>query len=184
MSAEWAERPDGELLERIREGRHDAFDVLVHRHSDRFYRLAFRVLGNAQAAEDIVQDAFLKLWEDPTRFRADRNVKFTTWFHRVVMNLCLDRRKKKTPQPLAERDEWPDEAESADVQLGRREEQRQLEREIDALPDRQRVALHLCFEENLSNQEAAERMGVKLKALQSLVMRAKTTLRQRLKAFA
>jgi RNA polymerase sigma-70 factor, ECF subfamily len=184
MAAERPEPPDDELLERIQAGRHDAFDALVHRHTDRFYRLAYRILGNAQAAEDVVQDAFLKLWENPSRWRADRSARFTTWFHRVVMNLCLDRMKKKTPQPLPAHAEWAAESETADVLLGRLEEQRQLEREIDALPDRQRVALQLCFEENLSNQEAAERMGVKLKALQSLVMRAKTTLRKRLKAIA
>ena len=58
-----------------------------------------------------------------------------------------------------------------------------LEKEIAALPERQRTALNLCFDEGLSNQEAAEVMGLKLKALQSLVMRAKTTLKERLKNY-
>jgi RNA polymerase sigma-70 factor, ECF subfamily len=184
MEPDGSQRQDGELLALIQEGRHDAFDALVRRHTDRFYRLAYRVLGSPQAAEDVVQDAFLKLWENPASFRADRNTRFTTWFHRVVVNLCLDRAKKKTPLPLREGADWPDPAAAADVALEHVEEKRQLEREIDALPPRQRVALHLCFEENLSNQEAAERMGLGLKALQSLLMRAKTTLRERIRSLS
>src|SRR5262245_15380841 len=98
MEPDGSERQDGELLALIQAGRHDAFDALVHRHTDRFYRLAYRMLGSQQAAEDVVQDAFLKLWENPASFRPERNARFTTWFHRVVANLCLDRAKKKTPQ--------------------------------------------------------------------------------------
>jgi RNA polymerase sigma-70 factor (ECF subfamily) len=58
-----------------------------------------------------------------------------------------------------------------------------LEKEIAALPERQRIALNLCFDEGLSNQDAAEVMGINLKALQSLIMRAKTTLKARMKAY-
>jgi RNA polymerase sigma-70 factor (ECF subfamily) len=64
----------------------------------------------------------------------------------------------------------------------RAQEQRILEKEIAALPERQRTALNLCFDEGLTNQEAAEVMGLHLKALQSLIMRAKTTLKERMKA--
>ena len=76
-----------------------------------------------------------------------------------------------------------DERESADEAMIRSLEQRLLENEIAALPERQRTALNLCFDEGLSNQEAAEAMGVNLKALQSLIMRAKTTLKERMKAY-
>jgi len=64
----------------------------------------------------------------------------------------------------------------------RAQEQKILEKEIAALPERQQTALNLCFDEGLSNQEAAEIMGLKLKALQSLIMHAKTTLKERMKA--
>jgi len=72
---------------------------------------------------------------------------------------------------------------AAEEMLIQAQEQKILEREITALPERQRTALNLCFDEGLSNQEAAEIMGVNLKALQSLIMRAKTTLKERMKAF-
>ena len=65
----------------------------------------------------------------------------------------------------------------------RDQEQKMVEKEIAALPERQRTALNLCFDAGLTNQEAAEVMGLKLKALQSLIMRAKTTLKERMKTY-
>jgi len=183
MAADWPEKDDDELLALIREGSHPAFGALVKRHSERFYRLAYRFVQNREAAEDIVQDAFLKLWEDPWRWQPERNAKFTTWFYRVVVNLSLDWKKKKRPSPLDDDLPLADERETVDQAMMRNEKEKMLEREIAALPQRQRTALNLCFDAGLSNREAAEIMGVNLKALQSLIMRAKTTLKDRLKAY-
>jgi RNA polymerase sigma-70 factor (ECF subfamily) len=177
------EKDDRELLAFIVDGDQRAFSTLVERHTDRFYRLAYRYLQNKEAAEDIVQDAFIKLWEDPSRWQPGRDTKFTTWFYRIVVNLCLDWLKKKRPVELDSDMPLLDEGESPDAALIRSEEERLLEAEIAALPERQRLALNLCFEQGLSNQEAAEIMGLKLKALQSLIMRAKTTLKQRIKNY-
>ena len=181
MATAWPEKDDHELLALVQGGSHPAFAELVQRHTERFYRLAFRYLQNKQAAEDVVQDAFLKLWEDPKKWQADKNSKFTTWFYRVVVNLCLDWQKRKRPLALNEEMPLIDNRESADQAMIHRQEQRVLEKEIAALPERQRTALNLCFDEGLSNQDAADAMGVNLKALQSLIMRAKTTLKERMK---
>jgi len=183
MATAWPDKDDHELLTLIRDGGSQAFAQLVERHTERFYRLAFRYLQSRAAAEDVVQDAFLKLWENPALWQPERNSKFTTWFYRVVVNLCLDRRKRKTAVALDEEIEFKDDRPAADEMLIQAQEQKILEREIAALPERQRTALNLCFDEGLSNQEAAEIMGVNLKALQSLIMRAKTTLKERMKAF-
>jgi RNA polymerase sigma-70 factor (ECF subfamily) len=183
MATGWLERGDQELLAGIRDGSHDAFGILVRRHTERFYRLAYRYVQNKEAAEDIVQDAFLKLWEDPARWQPERNIKFTTWFYRIVVNLCLDWQKKKRPLQLDEQTELADEREPLDESVIRAQEQKKLEKEIAALPERQRMALNLCFEEGLSNQEAADVMGLSLKAVQSLIMRAKTTLKERMKPY-
>jgi RNA polymerase sigma-70 factor, ECF subfamily len=180
MAVDWAEKDDGELLALIQTGSHHAFGTLVRRHADRFYRLAYRYVQHRETAEDIVQDAFLKLWEGPYRWQPERQSKFTTWFYKIVVNLCLDWRKKKRPEPLPEQIQLSDERERPEDAVIRADEQRRLETEIAALPERQRTALNLCFSEGLSNQEAADIMGVNLKALQSLLMRAKTTLRERL----
>jgi len=181
MAADWPDKDDHELLALLQAGSHHAFAALVRRHTERFYRLAYRFVQSRESAEDIVQDAFLKLWEEPGRWQPERNAKFTTWFYRVVVNLCLDWKKKKRPVPLDEKMPLPDERETVDAAMIRAEEEKILEIEIADLPDRQRAALNLCFAEGFSNQEAAEVMGLNLKALQSLIMRAKATLRERMK---
>jgi RNA polymerase sigma-70 factor, ECF subfamily len=183
MVAGWSDKDDHELLARIQAGSHDAFAALVQRHTERFYRLTYRYVQNREEAEDIVQDAFLKLWEDPGRWQPERNSKFTTWFYRVVVNLCLDWQKKKRPLALDDEVSEPEGESGLDIAAIQRQEQKMLEREIAALPERQRTALNLCFAEGLSNQEAAEVIGVRLKALQSLIMRAKATLKERMKSY-
>jgi RNA polymerase sigma-70 factor, ECF subfamily len=181
MPAPWPEKDDRELLALTKDGNHQAFSVLVERHTDRFYRLAYRYLQNREAAEDVVQDAFVKLWEDPGRWQAQRDTKFTTWFYRIVVNSCLDWLKKKRPIELDPEMALVDERDQPDAALIRREQERLLEAEIAVLPERQRLALNLCFDTGLTNQEAADIMGLNLKALQSLIMRAKTTLKERMK---
>lgn len=183
MPGGWADKQDDELLARIQDGNGPAFAELVERHTERFYRLAFRYLQNKEAAEDVVQDAFVKLWENPALWRSERNTKFTTWFYRIVVNLCLDARKKKKPEALEDETSIIDERKAVDEAMIESQEQQALEREIAGLPERQRVALNLCFGQGLSNQEAADIMGLNLKALQSLLMRAKTTLKERMKNY-
>jgi RNA polymerase sigma-70 factor (ECF subfamily) len=183
MAAGWADKDDQELLALIQDGHHQAFAVLVERHTERFYRLAYRYLQNKETAEDVVQDAFIKLWENPALWQANRNSKFTTWFDRIIVNLCLDVRKKKKPEALENEGLLIDERAAADELMIRQQEQKALEREIAALPERQRTALNLCFDQGLTNQEAADVMGLKLKALQSLIMRAKSTLKERMKQY-
>jgi RNA polymerase sigma-70 factor (ECF subfamily) len=183
MAAGWADKEDHELLALIQDGNGHAFAILVERHTERFYRLAFRYLQSKQAAEDVVQDAFIKLWENPAIWQSGRSSKFTTWFYRIVVNLCLDQRKKKKPVALDDETSVIDDREPVEEIMMRAQEQNALEKEIAALPERQRAALNLCFDEGLSNQQAAEAMGINLKALQSLIMRAKTTLKERMKAY-
>lgn len=98
MPTAWPEKDDNELLSLIQSGSSQAFSTLVERHTERFYRLAYRYLQSREAAEDAVQDAFIKLWENPGLWQPEKNSKFTTWFYRIVVNLCLDSRKRKTPR--------------------------------------------------------------------------------------
>ena len=119
----------------------------------------FAICKIRQAAEDVVQDAFLKLWEDPAKWQPDKNTKFTTWFYRVVVNLCLDWQKRKRPVELNEDMPLIDDRESADQTMMRREEQAILEQEIAALPERQRTALNLCFDEGIEQSRSGRRHG-------------------------
>jgi RNA polymerase sigma-70 factor, ECF subfamily len=174
---------DESLISQIQEGSHVAFATLVNRHSNRFYRIAYRLVSSKDDAEDIVQDAFLKLWNRPNLWDPSKGTKFTTWFYRVVINLCLDHRKKKKLVNLSEGIEFADEKPGADVLLDVHQKQALLERLICELPERQQLAINLCFYEGLSNNDAAQIIGVRVKALQSLIMRAKTTLKYKVKRY-
>lgn len=171
---------DESLMERVVAGDHQAFATLVERHTKMFFSAAYRVCGNPVEAEDIVQDAFLKLWAKPQAFDASKGVKFTTWFYRVVSNVAIDAARKKKPQVGAEIvDLMADGAAGADEMLVMDEQQRALEDAIQELPERQKIALNLCFYEGLSNKEAAEVLGVGVKAVESLLMRAKKALKDK-----
>jgi RNA polymerase sigma-70 factor (ECF subfamily) len=176
-----SEPDDESLLRRIQDGDHGAFASLVHRHAKRFYSVAYRIVHDRDDAEDLVQAAFLKLWERPDLWDQRKQTKFTTWFYTVVTNLCLDHAKRKRPLPLPDEIELVDGAPGQDDLLDGKQRRAVLDRLIRRLPERQQLALNLCFYEELSNQEAADIMGVNLKALQSLIMRAKATLKEQLR---
>lgn len=174
---------DEELVRRISEGDHGAFAQLVERHSKLFFTAAFRMVNNSEEAEDIVQDAYIKLWQKPQSFDPSKGVKFTTWFYRVVTNLAIDATRKRKPQTNPDvLDVMADKAPLADEQLSENDQQVVLEEAIQRLPERQRAALNLCFYEGLSNKEAAEILDVGIKALESLLMRAKKALKEDLGA--
>lgn len=165
---------DESLVARIGKGDHQAFAHIVQRHSGLFYSAAYRMCGNAEEAEEIVQDAFLKLWDRPDAYRPDKGAKFTTWFYRVVTNLAIDAQRRKKPQAGADAlDFMADQTPLADEVLDECDRQAALEGAIQNLPERQKAALNLCFYEGLSNKDAAEVLEVSVKGLESLLMRAK-----------
>lgn len=169
---------DESLMVRLQNGDHQAFASLVQKHTDRFFAVAYRSVGRKEKAEDIVQEAFLKLFENPLAWREERGVKFTTWFYRVVSNLCVDQMRKNGRLTAGEiLEDWDDGSIPQDELLSQREQKADLEESIQALPDKQKEALNLCFFDGMSNKEAAALMGVNVKALESLLMRAKNSVR-------
>lgn len=170
---------DESLMRMIRKGSHQAFAVLVRRHTDRFFASAFRMTGSSGEAEDMVQEAFLKIWQKPDLWKEDRGAKFTTWFYRILVNQNIDRLRKsaKTTSDETVLSFVQDIRENPEQATAAHEEQQEVERALDSLPERQKTALTLCFYEGLSNAEAADAMGVKVKALESLLMRAKAGIK-------
>jgi RNA polymerase sigma-70 factor (ECF subfamily) len=183
MDSNFSALDDESLIRRIQEGSREAFAMLVYRHSKRFYRMAYRFVSNRDDAEDIVQDAFLKLWHKPHMWDAGKQSKFTTWFHRVIINLCLDQKKKKKPLDLPEAVEFADKHPGQDALFDAAQKQAFLDDLVHRLPERQQLALNLCFYEGLTNKEAAEILGIEVKAVQSLIMRAKATLKKKVKPY-
>jgi len=178
MSTELDSCNDEVLMMRIAEGDHSAFAALVRRHTKKFYSIAYRTLVNKEDVDDIVQEVFLTLWNKPEAWKREQRTKFTTWFYKVIVNKCKDANKKKKPLPMSETFEIEDTCKTVDILLEEDQRQSLVNKSIAALPEQQRIALTLCFYEGISNQEAADIMGLKLKALQSLLMRTKSSLKK------
>jgi len=169
---------------RLSSGELQAFSILVERHTDRFYGAAFRIVGVKEDAEDIVQDCFLMMLSRPGLWNPDKGARFTTWFYRIVVNRSVDRirRRKTVPTPPEDFDSRPSDLPPQDEAMEKQQERERVEAAIANLPPRQRAAIALCYGDDLSQAQAADAMGIHLKALESLLTRARATLKQTLHA--
>jgi RNA polymerase sigma-70 factor, ECF subfamily len=166
---------DDTLLLLAGKGDERAYAQLVDRHMARSLAFAQRVLGNRAEAEDVLQEAFLRVWKKAPTW-SDDGARFSTWFYRVVLNLCIDRKRKPAHAALPEDFEFADDAPIADRQLEEMQASELVEKALQALPDRQREAIVLCYYQGLSNKDAADILSVRVKALESLLVRARKNL--------
>ncbi len=167
---------DERLMMRAGEGDVRAFQTLVERHSNPAFRLALRTVGARAEAEDVVQEAFIRLWAKAPDWRPGK-ARLSTWLWRVVMNLCLDAKRRPKPLPWDETFDPPDPAPNALAELEAVENQGRLDRAIADLPQRQREAIALVYGAGASNAQAAETLGISVGALEQLLIRAKRALR-------
>jgi len=170
---------DEVLMLRVGQGDEPAFQLLVRRHLPRSIALARRMTASASDAEEIAQEAFLRVWTSAPRWRAE-GAAFRTWLYRIVVNLCLDRGRRKPFMPLEDAGDPTDPAPDALTVLERQETARRVAAAVEALPDRQRAALVLSYYEGLSNADAAAVLGVSVSGLEALLVRARRALRSRL----
>ena len=190
------EDSDDALMRRAGSGDKAAFALLVRRHLARATALAQRITGNRSDAEEIVQEAFLRCWqkapewrpaERPANDRAanDRGpegatAQFGTWLYRVLVNLCLDRRRRPQPVGIEAAETVADNAADGFDETARGETSRRVQAAMAQLPERQRAALALCYFEGLGNIEAAAMLDISIGALESLLVRARRALREAL----
>jgi len=174
-----AENSDDGLLSRVAAGDRRAFAQLMDRHIDRAHGLAKRVLGNRSDAEDVVQDAFMKVWQKAGQWEPGR-AQFSTWLYRVVVNRCLDLKRKPVNAALDNVAEQSDDRPDAYEDMEARERQATISKAVADLPERQRTAIALSYTAGMSNAQAAETMEISVKAFESLLVRAKRELRGRL----
>ena len=172
---------DEVLMVRIVAGDQAAFHSLARRHVARCLAVAQRIVGNPSDAEEVVQDAMLRVWLHAPAWRAG-SARVTTWIYRIVVNLALDGLRKNRSRVISI-DEAGDPVDPApDAQM--LAEGRQLEafvaRAIAELPARQRAALTLCYFEAMDCADAAQIMGISVSAMESLLVRGRRTLRMRL----
>lgn len=168
--------PDHDLMARAAQGDERAFRELARRHAGGALRLARRILGSEALAEEIVQDAFLRVWTNAPRWRPE--AAFRTWLYRVVINLCLNAKRRPADLPLAAAGEPADPAPDAGAALEQRERDQLLAAAIDRLPARQRAAIVLTYQEGLGNAEAAAVLGTSVSGIETLLVRARRSLRE------
>ncbi len=178
---------DSELVLRCQRGDAAAFDVLVRRHEQRVVNVAYRMLGERDAAHDVAQEAFLSAWKSLPRFRSDAS--FATWLYRIAYNVCLDhsRRTRRLPEPLPAR--APDEASSFDPpdpspgpdSLAETSElQERVHEALARLPLKHRSLLVLFDIQGLSYEQIAEILRLPMGTVKSRLNRARHALREEL----
>jgi RNA polymerase sigma-70 factor (ECF subfamily) len=180
---DYAQETDEALLARSAGGDRLAFDHLAGRHLERAYRIALRIVGSAAEAEDVAQEAMVRVWENAARFDPTR-AKFSTWCYRIIVNLALSQRRRPTALVLDAALEVADPGDDAEALIARREAQAGVVAALDAMPERQRAALVLVYYEEMSAVDAAEVLDVSTRALEGLLRRGRQFIRERLASAA
>ena len=179
----WKALDDADLMRALALGKERAFRELVERHQPGLYGFALRFCRVREEAEDTVQETFLRLFRNRLRFDTSGSVK--AYLYKVCRNLLIDAARKKRPEPLdGTPDTETDPAPSPFDTLSRKEGQNTLSRALDDLPENQRTAMVLRHTQELSYAEISEVMGLSLSAVESLLVRARRSLRKRLQATA
>jgi RNA polymerase sigma-70 factor (ECF subfamily) len=174
---------EADLLARVASGDEPALAALYDRMSNLAYGLALRVLGNADAAEDVVQDAFLRIWHRADRYEPDRGAA-RAWVLRVVRNVAIDRLRTMDARLRAETRSQTESAlvavpESPDETASRSERSRILRQALADLPAEQRRAIEIAYFEGLSHSEIAERERMPLGTVKTRIRDGVIRLREK-----
>jgi RNA polymerase sigma-70 factor (ECF subfamily) len=187
--------PDVRLMHRVREDEPGAFEELVEQYQHRLVAVMHHLVGNAEEAEDLAQEVFLRIYRARKKYRA--RSKFSTWLFTIANNLALNtlrRRQRKPAVPLNVRDSGPlgprpaeqlvrDQAGQPSQRLQQQELAAIIRQALEGLNERQRMAVVLNKFEDMNYYEIAEVMGLTMKAVKSLLSRARTNLRAALKDY-
>lgn len=166
---------DEALLALYAQGDQAAARALMLRHAPRVLALAQRLLKDPVEAEDVTQEAMLRLWKIAPDWRAGE-AKVSTWLYRVGANLCTDRLRKKRGVGLDQAPEVADETPNVEDRMITADRGRALRQAMDRLPARQKLALTLRHFEEQSNPEIAEVLETSVEAVESLLARARRAL--------
>jgi RNA polymerase sigma-70 factor (ECF subfamily) len=171
-------KTDDELMAMIAKADHGAFQELVSRHQQGVFNFAFRFLGNREEIKDIAQEAFLRVFQAAERYQPTG--QFKSFLFRIVRNLCFDYLNKKKPVYMDDLPERPTASDPfSDVEKALAAER--LQDALLALPDSQRMALLLHHFEGLKYADVASVMQTSVPAVESLLVRAKRTLVEKMK---
>lgn len=175
---------DHELMRAVAGGSETALRTLMRRYMSLALRLALRMQFSMAQAEDIAQEAFIRVWKTAHQWLDAEagGAQFTTWLYRVVTNLCIDEKRRRQMVTLDDDTAHAvvDAALAADRRMIDAERDRILRTALQNLPERQRIAFVLTFFEERPNAETAEILGITVKAVESLLVRARRQLREEL----
>ena len=163
-----------ELMLNVRNGDLDAFEQIVLRHQAEAWRVAYRFTGDAAEAEDLAQEAFLRILHAAPRYKP--TATFRTYLFRILNRLCIDHVRRKRPTIADSLPQPADDAPSAIRRVSDRERDAAIQAALDLLPPGQRMAVVLRYFEGLSGAEIAKAMDTSAKAVEGLLTRARERL--------
>jgi len=178
------------LMLRVREGDNEAFELLVELHQSAVIGTVAKMLGGASEAEDIAQQVFIRIWKSAKRYQPQ--AKFTTWMFTITRNLVFNetrRRKRKPTVSVEEREEESHQqvedvhSTTPDQDVLHSELERAVDDEIQALPDKQRLAVVLRRYEEMPYDEIGRVLSMSVPAVKSLLFRARTQLKESLEKY-
>jgi RNA polymerase sigma-70 factor (ECF subfamily) len=180
-----------DLILRLKQGEEPAFKLLVQNYQDRVYYSVLNILQNASEAEDTAQETFIQVFESINSFKEASSL--STWIYRIAVRKALEKlRKQKTRKRLNSIVPWwmPSEAKSMDavylnpgIHNEHKEKALIIFKAISELPNNQRIAFTLIRVQGLKHEEVSEMMKLSIKAIESLLSRAKDNLKQKLKYY-
>lgn len=173
-----ADSDDDRLLGAMASGDRSALQCLMSRHAAAMLSLAERTTGSADEADEIVQEAFVKTWVMAPIWRAGGEAAFATWLYRVVLNACLDFRRRRPVLPLDSVAEPVDPGPGGFEAACASQRRALVASALAELPERQRAALSLHYFSELSAPSAARVLDVSVSAFEALLVRGKRALRQ------
>jgi len=177
-------------MERVRQGDTGAFQKLIETHQARVIGTVAKMLGDGTDSEDIAQQVFIRVWNSASRY--EPSAKFTTWLFTITRNLVFNeaRRRNRHPVVLLEREPEERSFQSHDTQakspaalMLETEMQTAIQAAIDALPEVQRMAVVLRRYQDVSYEEIAEILNLSVPAVKSVLFRARTELREKLRDY-
>ncbi len=169
--------PDVDLVRQAGRGDRRAAEALLRKFSPKIVGLARRMLNDPAEAEDVAQEAFVRIWRAAPAWR-EGEAKFETWVHRVALNLCYDRLRKRREIVSADAGAWEQDGGPLPPQtILARQRAARVARAVAALPERQRAAITLCHYNEMTNIEAAAALEVSVDALESLLARGRRALK-------
>lgn len=174
---------DEELISRIKGHDKIAYNIIVERYLSKLWRLGVSVFHNDTEAEDAVQDVLLSLWQNRENLKSEKEsgAKFSTWIYRVMLNRCIDIKRRRKPQTGTEilDDVAADNGLTAEALLVDTQNSSQLLAYLMEIPEKQRLAIILFYYEELSVKEISDRLSINEPAVRSLLMRGRRTLKER-----